>query len=222
MEGLTTGHSGGGAKFLSIVGGQIVMRVEPNTKDARKRISEKNGKEMWELVFSQLTGKVTKHEIQDSEFGEQLKLTVTLPTTLYILTIPVESRYFDAYAKTFRNLDYAREVRFAPYSFKDKADPSKTISGMNILQEDFTEGWKKMDWFFTRDTPNGMPVSGDGLSKDELKMHFMQVHIFLKKQIREYPVPGQPATPPAAQNNSSSGPENDGSSYNPIDDDLPF
>lgn len=224
MEGLSNGSGGGNAKFLQIFSGKIAMNVDANTPNAKQRTNKKD-KVVYELHWDYITGKVTKFEIRDTDFGEQLSITITLPTTQYILNIPVESRYFDAFAKSFRNINFEAEVRFAPYSFKDKNDPNKTISGMNILQEALN-GWEKVDWYYTKETPNGMPVSPDNLPKDEFKIHILHVGLFLKKQIKEFVMPGQTNVSQHTQNthsnSSSNSLNNGGTGMMPIEDDLPF
>lgn len=217
--GLNQGSGFQGGNFLNIVNGKIVKRVDQGTKGAVERFSEKAQKTFYELIWDSIDGIITAMEIKDSEFGDQLVLTIVDGPDKFILNIPVESRYFNSFAKTFKNIDYQKPVRLSPYSFKDKADQTKTIQGMNISQE-FIDGWQKIEWFYTKEKPNGMPEWHEGMSKTDTKIFFLKLSDFFKKEISQFQIEGRPSiTQNSVKNESHDG--YNPSNYDP-NDDLPF
>lgn len=151
--------------YLSIVRGKLTQRVDPNTEGAKSRFTEKGErKEIWEKVFKAAEGKVVALNTKDSDFG--LQAIIALEDTNeegepieYHIQFPMLTqggsvgRYATTFIKHLPNIDFEKPLRVAPYSFADKENPEKTITGFSLGQ-----GGNKISPFFTSEAPNGMPA----------------------------------------------------------------
>lgn len=143
-EGLN--ESGQGTtKFLSISRGALIERSSSTDPKATKR-TKKDGSEVWERRFADLTGKLKAISIKTHpEFGKFLKIELKTTSDVYVVEFNFDSGYSSSFLMSIPNAKLEELVKLSP-SFKD--DKAKLF----IQQK---EGWLKN--YFTKETPNGLP-----------------------------------------------------------------
>lgn len=163
--------------YLQIIAGKFAQKVEKGTPGAVERENKKK-EIVYELLNSELTAKVKEMTIKKNEFGEQLEITMEEVGEFYVVTIPVESKYFDSFASKIGNVDLSKEIKIAPYSFSPKDGGSKK-TGINIFQDG-----KKLDYFFSKENPKGKPQpTSDKLDDKAWKIYKIQERDFYCKYI---------------------------------------
>lgn len=141
-----------------------------------------------EMVFTELSGIISKIAFFEGDFGKLLQLTVSDgdedPITLSVSTA---SNFGEDLMKKLPALDITLPVRLVPYSFTD--DKGKNKKGVTVYQNEVKIGSHYYDEV-TKKLTNGLPPvpvpkKGKSISKDEWKVYFMQVRIFLIDKITE-------------------------------------
>ena len=143
----------GGANiiYLSVADGNLVRQYKTAQANTTERIT-KTGKQVFEEKFKDLIGFLTNINTKENDFGKQWQLTFKDEDGLYIVSLPYSSRYASSFLKSLPNLKLHNEVRFMPWAMKDKNDPTKTVTGITLYQNDV-----KIPPAFTREEPNGLP-----------------------------------------------------------------
>ncbi len=194
---------GGGKTFMTIINGKWAEKVD---KEIEGAVERKNKKEeiVHELLYNDVSGIITSMVIEKKEFGKQLNVVIDDVGEAFTLSIPVESRYFDAFVNKIACADFKKPVRIAPFSFTPNGE-TKPKSGMNIYQvgnpkaiTDVKKGQEgKLPYFFTKEAPNGRPqpmkdgqplAEGETLEEEEWKAYFLQVSLFNQKVIEKMAV----------------------------------
>lgn len=174
--------------YLTIVQGTLSQQVKEGTPKAEKRTYEtKDGKkgEKWELKFKSVSGIISQMKIEDSDFGEQLKIVISDAGELFQLQLPLASNYFTDFGKKLPNIELGYPVTISPYDFETKEGKKKT--GLTITQE----GVKLENNYYDpekKENLHGFPTpkgKGKGFDKDDWKMYFIEVKKFMKKKVQE-------------------------------------
>ena len=177
--------------FVTILAdGKLHMTVEEGTEGARKREYEtSDGKtgEKWELVFTEVTGKITEVKFFEGDYGKSLQLKIEDGDEKpVVLSLSCASNYGEDAMKKIINVDLEKDVKIVPYSFLD--DKGKNKKGVTIYQED----QKIKNFFYDEDAKkniNGYPEPKKlkkPLSKDQWKLYFMEARMFLIDAITEH------------------------------------
>lgn len=149
MSGLS--NDSGKKTYLHIIGGKIAMRVKSDTPGAVKRVN-KNGDEVFELLFDSLDGRIKAIDIEDHEsFGQRLRVTVEANGEDYLLTMSMKSGYAQGFLYRLPNVDLTADVVFKPYVFAQ--DGGKADKHVMVL---YQQG-EKVAAAYTKDEPNGLP-----------------------------------------------------------------
>lgn len=170
-------------KFLSILSdGTMRLSVPEGTEGAVKREYEtSDGKTgtKYELVYTELSGTITKIAFWDGDFGKLLQLTVTDgEEDPIVLSIGTASSFGEDIMKKLPAIDLLQPVVIAPYAFED--DKGKKRKGVTLKQSD-----KKIESFYydkeTKKNINGLPdvVLKKKMTSDDWKMYFLSVRLFL-------------------------------------------
>jgi len=170
--------------FLSIIGGTFKQKVNEGTPGAKFREYEtKSGEKgsKWEISYSAWMGKIEDMRINEGDFGESLHIVFED----CIISIPVSQRYFSDFVKKIASANLDLPVTIKPYDFV--TDDGKRKSGLTILQGE-TKLKDKFYDFDTKKYSDGFPEPKDIKSKDEWRIYFMQVNIFLKNWILLHPI----------------------------------
>lgn len=209
--------------YMSASLGALRVKADENTPGAIKRKSEKTGKIMWELVYDFVSGFLEKVYYRESEdFGNSWQVLIHDNEASYCVQIGEQSRYCTDLLKKLPNLTFGQEYELRPYDFE--VDGKRRI-GLSIKQgqekipsyyQTFEKG---PDGKFIVTHLHGFPeYDGDWKDSDELKIYFMRVQTFLRKESRAWLAKRkeeleQDAAAEAAADADVSG---------PADDDLPF
>lgn len=169
--------------FVSIINGKFAIRADEDTPNARKRHSEKLGKDVWEIIHETFTGRLKALEIKSTEFGDQLSILMDDVGDLYEFQIPTESRYFTSFCDRIENVNLNEELKLAPYSFEDKEKKNskggaKKVSGINIYQNG-----KKVEKYYSKEHNGDKPTLKEGYKDADLKIFFIQQEQFFKELI---------------------------------------
>lgn len=192
--------------YLSIVGGRFAERVKSDTPGAVKRYSEKKHEDVWEILNDRTFGLIRGMKIESGDYGKQLLISMNDVDENYIITIPVESKYFDSFCSKIGNADLGQKIELAPYSFSPKEEEGKRI-GMNLYQNS-----EKLGYFFSKEDSKGKPFpENENLSKEDWKIYKIQERKFYCEYINNFIISGsiEDAADLAAESMAP-------------DDDLPF
>lgn len=179
-------------QFVSILAdGTLRMPVPEFTEGAVTREYEtSDGKTgtKHEMVYTELSGMITKVAFFDGEYGKLLQLTIEDGEEKpIILSVGTESNFGEDLMKKLPGIDLSVPVRIAPYSMT--TDNGKTKKGVSVYQtpHEFSDEVKLNNYFYNADTKtnlHGFPEipAGRGkkpVSKEQWKMYFLEASIFL-------------------------------------------
>lgn len=175
--------------YISIVGGNLHQKVPEGTPGAVER-KNKNDVMVHEIVYTNgYTGYLKSLLIKDDPtYGKQLEVVLFDDRDTVQIAIPVDSKYFDTFASTVGNVDFAKPFTFKPYSFEPKDGkplPDGKIPkriGVSITQES-----EKVKYYHTPEDPKGKPFTNynEHFDKDEHKIFKIKERKFLCGYITE-------------------------------------
>lgn len=179
--------------YLTVLSdGLLHLTVPEGTEGAIKREYEtSDGKSgvKYELVYKDVSGMITKVDFRDGEYGKSLQLTIEDEGEKpLILSLSTANNFGEDMMKKLPAIDMSKPVKIAPYSFID--DKGKSKKGVTVYQDD----QKVQNYFYDPETEKNIhgyptPKKPKGknatLSKEEWKMYFMEVRIFLIDFITE-------------------------------------
>lgn len=137
--------------YLSVADGNLVRQHKEANQYTTQRIT-KTGKVVNEEFFKELTGKLTNISTKENDYGKQWQLTFVDNEATFVVSIGYSSRYAASFLKALPNINLNKEFRLMPWSMKDKVDPTKTITGITLYQNDV-----KIAPYYTKENPNGLP-----------------------------------------------------------------
>jgi hypothetical protein len=130
--------------------GKITQRVPEGTEGAIVR-TNKLGVTVHEVRYDYVGGLLldigtTSHK----DYGEQWQFTLQDGAEIYCLQLSENSKELTSLLMALPSCNVKKLIAIHPYSFMD-AD-GKKHQGVTLKQEG-----KKVEWFFTRENPNGLP-----------------------------------------------------------------
>lgn len=179
-------------RYISIkADGRFHEKVTENTEGAVYREYElkdgtKGGK--WELLYKDISNVHIKNiRFEESEFGENILITLEGEDGEVVLAESTSSNFGSDIMKKLPNLDFAKKVSLKPYAFEDENGKDK--KGVSIFQNDkimdfFYDGEKKLHGF-----PEWPKEDYKEMGKDDWKMYFLQVKMFLTDYTKKHIVP---------------------------------
>ncbi len=178
-------HEGKSKIFYQVFNGKFSTKVPEGTQGALDRINKKNVR-VWERQVPSLAGRIENIEIEASDFGKQLKITLDANQqgSNPVLSFGVESKDGRDILKKLPGVDFEQEVCFTPYRFIPEGETQEK-SGITITQPnedgDFTR--KIGNYFFdpikkafTHDFPT---VNWDDATESEQKIYKIKRDEFL-------------------------------------------
>jgi hypothetical protein len=175
-------------RFITILAdGKFHESVPQGTDGAVLREYEtSDGKkgEKWELVYTKLdNARITNVQFRDGDFGEQVLITFE-DEDGHVVTLSqgVASNFGEDILKRLPNVSFSDKVSISPYSFEDNG---KQVRGVTFYQG----GMKVHNYFW--DNEKKVPLHGfpkmeeESPSKDDWRIHFIQVRKFLVKYAKE-------------------------------------
>lgn len=158
--------------FVNIINGKLTTKSNKDNPLAVSR-ENKNKETVWEVYHDKLTGVIVNMEVNKNDFGKQLEIEIDDVGERYLLTIPVESKYFDSFCSKIGNAKQGEEITIAPYSFQPK-DRDNKMTGINLYQNGV-----KLEYYFSKENPKGKPFPAqDKLDEDDWKMFKLQERKF--------------------------------------------
>lgn len=148
----------------------------------------------YETIQHAYFGLIKKISFNDNGFGLMLNVAFEKEgdEDEVIISMSTESSFGIDLMRKLPNIDYKKEIEFAPYSFCD--DKLKDRRGVTIRQLGAPDN-KVQDYFFDKTTEqriNGMlsPEGDvDSYDKDDWKMYFMRVRKFLVRFTEQNIIP---------------------------------
>lgn len=148
------GTSNNVQNYYNVSNGKVVKsfgKNEPENVATTKRTNKK-GDVVYEQIFSFIEGRIIDAKLQShDEYGDSIKLTFSDGIESAELQIKFDSAYGRSFLFKLPNCDFSKYVKLTPYQFTDK-QTGKDVTGLNLQQDG-----KKIDNFYTKDTPNGLP-----------------------------------------------------------------
>lgn len=158
--------------YLNLVGGKFAEQVKKDTPNAVERVN-KNEKVVYEILNDRTSGQIKEMNIEKTDYGKALIILMDDIGEAYNISIPVDSKFFDSFCSKIGNADLHKMLELRPYSFEDKGT-GKKIMGMNIFQDN-----KKIDYFFSKESPKGKPFPDKkNLDEEDWKVFKIQERKF--------------------------------------------
>lgn len=143
--------------YLQASRGKWRERSTEDNPNSTKRIVKRDDapdKVIHEIVDDFVTGTLRVIEVKEhEEYGKSFNLTVTDEQEIMILVFKYDSGYAFSFLKRIFNCDLEKPITFIPYYFEEDR---RTLL---VLKQ----GDEKIESFFSKDTPGGMP----SLSEEE-------------------------------------------------------
>lgn len=186
-------------KYYTIVQGTFRTNVPQDHLEAVRRdwksADGKSSGTKYERVINAMFGKIEDISFQDGDYGMQvlIKLDPNENGDNPIIALATASREGEDFLKKLPNIDLDKEVRLRPFNFE--GSQGDEVRGMEIMQQNEADEFKVKITNFFRDpiekkNINGMPdPESSDLSKDEWKMYFLQVRLFIIKYAKQHIIP---------------------------------
>jgi hypothetical protein len=164
-------HSGGNTTYLTIINGQITRKVTEGTPGAVPRTNKQNNV-VYELHYDSLSGMIKSIETKDGDFGKQWLVNIVDDLDNFQLQIPYSGKYAYSILRRLPNIDFNIPVMIKTGIYEEK--PYLTIS----------QDGEKVEYFFTKDNPNGLPemenilVKGKPTWDDTKRLIWLENYVF--------------------------------------------
>lgn len=169
---------GGSGIYLSIAEGKLVRQYKESVKDVTVSRVNKTGRTVHEQKFDYIEGKITNLRVNINDYGKQYVVEITDDEgEKFFINMMYSSRYANSFLKCLPNIDLKQPVKLQPWSLIDKKDPTKTVTGTTMWQ-----AGKKIEPFYTKDNPNGLPPMTQVKFKGELKWDSSDMDEFLEQK----------------------------------------
>ena len=207
-------HTGGNTTYLTIINGKITRKVSENTPGAVPRTNKQNNV-VYELHYEGLSGKIKSIDTKDGDYGKQWLVNIVDGNDNFQLQLPYSGNYAYSILRRLPSIDFEKEV-----SIKTGIYENKTY--LTIYQDG-----EKMPYYFTKETPNGLPemekivVKGKDTWDDSKRLLWLENFVFEKitpllKKIHNIPDDNQPAPDTTSAHTEET-------TFTPgTDDDFPF
>jgi len=172
----------GSVKFVTIVVGKFTVRVPEGTMGSVARTMTKEGYEgkvVYELYYDHIDGELIQGHIKDGNFGQDLCLKMRDGEETFIVQIPVNSGYFEAFAKCVPNIDPTQWL-FLGLGY----DKEKDKHFLYIRQG--KDGSTKIHSAYTKDNPNGLPPAVQKKEMGKTKWDFTEQKNFLYESVIDW------------------------------------
>lgn len=170
------GNSGDGRTFLNTFKGKFTKRGNEDTEGAVKR-TNKNGKEVWELLFDTLSDVVIqefeKRNSDEYGFSWNIKLADTHSDETFTLTLPYSGRVTMGLFFRLPNTDINKPLTMKLYYFEEEDKTALVIY----------QGGKKVEAFWHKENQGDMPdlekkvVNGKDVWDSTERMAFIEKYL---------------------------------------------
>lgn len=178
--------SGEAKTFLGINEGKITQRVKEGDSGAEPRVKT-DGTIIYERRFGYITGLLTGISIKSTPYGTTEIKSFVLQLSDVGENYQLEINYDSAYAKSFLKsilnpeVDFSQNITLTPW-YKVQNDKKKSAIYLS-------QNGKQIDWYFTKDNPNGLPELKEVTLKGKVTYDDYDQMQFFEKQISEKILP---------------------------------
>lgn len=153
--GLSTSEEHGSSKnYLNILGGKITQKVKEGTPGAISRINKQN-KEVWELHFDTLNGRIVDFNLEESDYGKVWVVTIQDGIDYYYLHLQQSGRITNGLMHRLPNIDFSKEITIK--TFRIFNEQKQRDQDYLVVYQGGTAKSNKIENFYTKETPNGLP-----------------------------------------------------------------
>lgn len=149
-------QSQGRRHFATISDGKLVLNHQNPIEGVTETRINKNGKQVHEQFFKSYTGMIKNITSKETSFGFVWELTLTDEGEEVVISWNYSSRYTNNFFRVLPNIMLDLPITFAPWSMKDKNDPTKKVIGLSVYQ-DINGKNQKVPFKWDRDNPGDMP-----------------------------------------------------------------
>lgn len=171
------------AIYYSIYDGKICRQFREATPNSKTRVN-KNGRQVFEEFYDFIDGIITSITTKDGDFGKFWIITLLDGGQTQTLQIQYSSGFANGFLKALPNVNLAEKVKLIP-STKMEGDKKKSTLFIN-------QHGQSIKWFFTKDTPNGLPELTQKKVKGKLVWDDSEAQEFMEMYVRDNIVPKLP------------------------------
>lgn len=172
------GNYQGQGIYLSIADGKLVRTYKEAVQNVTVSRVNKTGRTVHEQKFDYIEGKLSGLRVNINDYGKQWILTVEDDEgEKFFINIMYGSRYANSILKCLPNIDLSKPVKLQPWSLIDKKDPTKTVTGATIWQDNV-----KIEPYYTKENPNGLPQMKKVKFKGEERWDSTDMDEFLEQK----------------------------------------
>lgn len=174
------------ATLRQVVSREVFDEYKGNKEERHFEDTKGNKGTKLEIIHESISGVIEEIKFVDTEFGKLLQINLIDFPMDEILSLSTSSPYGEDFMKKLPNIDLSQPVNIKPYCFTpDNKD--KEIKGISITQgpNKITNAFYDME---AKIELKGFPKpEGDTkkYTKDDWKIHFLQVRKFLVKYIED-------------------------------------
>ncbi len=123
--------------YVSILGKDGSFRVASDKEEegvVKRDFESSDGKKgtKYEFIYTELSGRISEISFKDTNFGRMLNIFIGDGKDKFILSTNSENNFAIDLMKKLPNLNFSKDITFAPYSFED--DKGKTKKGVTVKQ----------------------------------------------------------------------------------------
>jgi len=139
----------------------------------------------WELLYRSLDNyRITDIKFEDSDYGENILLTLDDGEEKLVWAENTGGNFGSDLMKKRPNLDFSQTVSFKPYVFEDNGRRGVSVFQSDKISDFFWDGENKLHGF-----PEWQKEDMRDMTKDDWKMYFLQVKMFLTDYIKKEILP---------------------------------
>lgn len=208
---MALGNESGGSKvFVNVANGKFKVKSSKDNPNAVHRVN-KDSKDVYELLYTTLTGLITDARFTEDAYGQKLELSVLDEGTDYVVNIPFGGSACISFMSRVEKIDLTQPVKLSAFEYPNaKGDYHNTYIGVE-------QGGKKIDSDYGKDKPKsfsqsvemkikGQTVWDDTKRRDEMKA--ILASLDFSPVTRDTPASAEPPLLTQAEND--------------FNDDLPF
>lgn len=232
MLGTNQGSGGTRKTFLNISNGKVIQEWKEKPKDEwvpqgkellSKTISKgvNEGKLRYYVEYDYVSGHITGIELDRSDIGDRIKLTLNDAGDEFILSISTDSAYGESFMNQMNNIDLGVELTLQPWSMTP--DQWFDLTGKTVKSNKVGLTLKqvgaKLEKYYTKENPNGMPQLVQKTVKGKVEWDSTDRDNFLYEELLKFIEKANASAAVATQNSVFAGLEDDDDD---TDDGLPF
>lgn len=133
---IETRTESGGTTYLQLDFGKKSMYIySGEEKEGFEKHTSAKGKETYRQYVNAISGKITSAYFREGNFGSEFVLVFTDENGRYSIQMGIEDSIFQNLARSIKNIDVSKTVRFAVYGSKSKTS-DKTYFSLSLSYPD--------------------------------------------------------------------------------------